>query len=872
MFDILFYIQLLGVVIGFANLVVVSLQKSSENQKILMAASTCGFIGIVGYMFEMQAANLSEMMLAVRFGYIGKCYVMILLILFECRYCNVKVSDKIIKGIFIFDTFMLLAILTCPQHNFYYKNIRMVNTGFFPHLQFDRGIGYYMFMAVTLGLMLYSCYISLTQCLKRKGEERKRIFLLMLAGVFPTAILALYLSGILNAFDPTPIGITISCCLVTVNVLNYGLLDTIQLARENVIENMKEGLLIVDTNYNLLYYNEVARTIFPQLDNAAERKELITKLFTQDKESVYNSQNKNYEVRISPLLEETTLKGHMAWIFDMTFINRYTDEMISLKQEAERANQAKSVFLANMSHEIRTPMNAIMGFSSLALQGTQVEQMKEQIGYIYNAARSLLNIINEILDISKIESGKLELSLRDYTTKSLFADVVSIITSQLHKKPIQFVYEIPEEFPAVLNGDETRLREILINLLNNAVKYTKEGQITFRIETVSRAEDTITFRIQVIDTGVGIRKEEQEKIFGMFVRSDNKENINIEGSGLGLSIVKGYVDLMGGTLQCESEYGKGTTFTVLLTQKIADASPMGRLEYSEEDLTTPVMLSFSGHSVLVVDDNEMNRIVTKQILEQYQLQTEVVSSGRLALEAVQKKHYDIIFMDHMMPEMDGVETLHRMRRTPGNLVHTTLVALTANAVDGVKDQLLAEGFDHYLSKPLMKDALERVLLACFQGDLLQQQPETVSKADSKTDPEATIEECLQWAGVDMKAGLSYCNGDSEIYYEILNLAIETYKEKSQKLERYFRNKEYRDYLVEIHGLKSSLWIVGATQLGHFAEKQEESLRSEDTQYLEETYSTLQKDYHSLICSIYETLAEFSMLREDLKDYKDVLFE
>ncbi|MDD6000229.1 MAG: histidine kinase N-terminal 7TM domain-containing protein [Lachnospiraceae bacterium] len=861
MFDILFHIQLLGVVIGFANLIVVSIQKSSENQKILMAASTCAFISIIAYTLEMQATNIPEMLLAARFGYIGKSYVMILLILFECRYCNVKISDKIMKGIFIFNTFMLLVILTCPQHDFYYKNIGMVTSGFFPHLQFERGIGYYMFMAVTLCLMGYSCYISLVQCLKRKGDERKRIFLLMLAGVFPTLILGLYLSGVLNEFDPTPIGITISCCLVTVNVLNYGLLDTMQLARENVIENIKEGVLIVDANYNLLYCNDVAKDIFPQLQDETKVNDIVTKVFDTEEESVYNSQNKNYEIRVSPLSEDSVVRGYMAWIFDMTFINRYTDEMIALKQEAERANQAKSVFLANMSHEIRTPMNAIMGFSSLALQEDNVEQMKEQIGYIYSSAKSLLNIINEILDISKIESGKLELSMRDYFTKTLFADVISIISSQIHADRVRFNYEIPENFPSVLNGDETRLREILINLLNNAVKYTQKGKIVLQIDIEDQTEDAVHFVMRITDTGVGIRKEEQEKIFGMFVRSDNKENINIEGSGLGLSIVKGYVELMGGTLVCDSEYGKGTSFSVHLTQKIVDARPMGCVEYNEEDVTKPVDLSFADYSALVVDDNEINLIVTKQILEQYQIQTDVVLSGQAAIEAIEQKHYDIIFIDHMMPEMDGVETMHRIRRMHGCLVHTILVALTANAIDGVKEQLLAEGFDHYLSKPLLKDALERLLLACFQVKQAEQQIAAAGKP--------AIEERLQRAGVDMKAGLSYCNGDTEIYYEILNLAIETYNEKSQKLEQYYRSRDYKNYLVAIHGLKSTLWIVGATGLGDFAQRQEHSLKSENTEYVENTYSALQKDYHELVCHIYETLVEFSLIRDDLKHWKSM---
>lgn len=857
MFDILFHIQLLGVVIGFANLIIVSMQKSSENQKILMAASTCAFIGIIAYTFEMQATNVPEMLLAARFGYIGKSYVMILLILFECKYCNVKVSTVIIKGIFIFNTFMLLLVLTCPQHNFYYKNITLVNTGFFPHLQFDRGIGYYMFMTVTLGLMGYSCYISLIQCLKRRGNERKRIFLLMLAGVFPTLILGLYLSGVMNEFDPTPIGITISCCLVTLNVLNYGLLDTMQLAKENVIENVKEGVLIIDSNSNLLYYNEIAREIFPQLENPNMTGDVVNTVFSKNGESVYNIGNKNYEIRISPLVEDTTIKGYMAWIFDMTFINRYTNEMIVLRQEAERANQAKSLFLANMSHEIRTPMNAIMGFSSLALQGDNIDKIKEQIRYIYNSARSLLNIINEILDISKIETGRLELSQSNYDTKVLFSDVLSLVASQIHTDQVQFDYKIPVQFPSVLNGDETKVREILINLLNNAVKYTRKGRIVFRIRIEDQTAENITFTMQITDTGIGIRAEEQEKIFGMFERAGSQENINIEGSGLGLSIVKGYVELMGGTLQWDSEYGKGSTFSVQLTQKIVNAAPIGLLNSGTKIITAPVTLDYSGYSALVVDDNEINLIVTQQFLAQYQIQTDIVISGRLALEAIRKKHYDIIFVDHMMPEMDGIETVHQMRHMPGQLLNTVVVALTANAVDGVREHLLSEGFDHYLSKPLMKDALEQLLQGCLGARQMRQQVAITQ--------DVTIEKRLQTVGVDMQTGLSYCNGDTDIYYEILNLAVETYIEKCQKLQQYYRDRNFKNYQVEIHGLKSSLWIVGATELGQFAEQQEHFLQQGKTEYLEQTYNCFQAEYHQVVHGIYDTLVEFALLREDLKN-------
>ncbi|MGN0553858.1 MAG: ATP-binding protein, partial [Oscillospiraceae bacterium] len=393
---------------------------------------------------------------------------------------------------------------------------------------------------------------------------------------------------------------------------------------------------------------------------------------------------------------------------------RESNELREAKNIAEQANRAKSDFLANMSHEIRTPINAIMGMNEMVLRESKDEIIRDYAANIQNASKTLLSLINDILDFSKIEAGKMEIIPVTYDTAVLLNDVVNMIDIKAKQKQLEFRVDIDNSIPSMLYGDEVRNRQIIVNLLNNAVKYTKQGYIKLSVSAI-REEGRVTLRMQVSDSGIGIKEEDLNKLFEGFQRLDLEQNRNIEGTGLGLAITQRLVEQMNGRMEVSSIYGQGSVFTVYLPQEIRDEKPVGdfrqhleavskkQAEYKESFIAPDAR-------VLVVDDNEMNLAVVKALLKKTQVQVTVCMSGKECLEITAKESFDIILLDHMMPEMDGIETLKRLKTGENKCSSVPIIALTANAIVGAKAEYLNAGFADYLSKPIEGGSLEKMLL------------------------------------------------------------------------------------------------------------------------------------------------------------------
>jgi len=541
--------------------------------------------------------------------------------------------------------------------------------------------------------------------------------------------------------------------------------------------------------------------------------------------------------------------GYIIIVTDLSERMKNLQRLEEAKQEAESANRSKSAFLANMSHEIRTPMNAILGFSELLLKMDLSDSVRDYVSDIKNSCLNLLAVINDILDISKLDSGKAELSCSDYDTAALIQEVYHIIEVQARKKGLHFEMNADPRIPSELYGDKTRVRGILINLLNNAVKYTERGSVVFNIRLLKMDEKAVDLEYSITDTGIGLKESAIEHLFDTFARFDTQRNTNIEGTGLGLSIVNGYVKLMGGSIKVDSIYGRGSTFTVTLRQEIVDDSPLQLAKARREvkEVVNVEALKIRDTHVLVTDDNQINLKVIKNTLEYYGLVVDTATCGIDAIEMCENKRYDLVFMDQMMPHMDGIEAMQEIRLlSPHYAVGGAgkIVVLTANAILGVKEELLSKGFDEYLSKPLKFQELEKLLVQIVPRSKIVGNGGEGKSGQGMYTFDNPLEDMLPQ--VNVAAGLSHCNEDMSLYMDILHLLYDAAEEQLTSLYTLWGQKNYPDFIIEIHSIKTQLLNIGYSLLAQDAKALEMAGKENRLEYIEEHLDTFVNAYKELM--------------------------
>ena len=553
---------------------------------------------------------------------------------------------------------------------------------------------------------------------------------------------------------------------------------------------------------------------------------------------IHNDGEKSVVVVIEDVTELNELRDAQTALDKIRKLNK---EYEKAKDEAVRANEAKSLFLSNMSHEIRTPINAVLGMNEMILRECADEQLLSYAANIRSSGKTLLFLINDILDMSKIESGKMEIVRVEYAFANLMMDLWNVIFLRAQEKGLTLGFSLDETMPETLYGDDVRIKQIVTNLLTNAVKYTPQGGIELHASYEKTGKEQINLILSVKDTGMGIKKEDMGKLFESFQRLDEEKNRNIEGTGLGMNITTSLLKLMDGDMKVESEYGKGSVFTVIIPQKIVCDKPAGSFEdmksrQEQNHRKKQQTYEAPGASVLVVDDNDMNRKVFQSLLKRTKMQITTADSGKRCLELVQKEHFHIIFMDHMMPEMDGIETFHEIRKLSGcPNENTPVIVLTANALSGAREAYLQEGFADFLTKPVDGDLLEQTVAAYLPKELIQRK-EDFGRA-TETDSPENAEEDLSEYGISVKNGLGHAKGDSEMYLELVGMFLRE-QEKQEAMGQFVAGKNMKDYAIQVHGLKGNARTLGADALADMAYEHEMKSKAGDIAYIEAHWEEL----------------------------------
>lgn len=728
MYTVLLTIQYIGIVILFCELIFVFRQKPSRLQTLMLMILGGSLINFVGYLFEMKADTLQDALTAVKILYFGKPFIAFGIFLFVLEYLKIKLPSWLVCLLALLHIMATTLVLTCENQNFYYTTIEFVEDGVFPHLKFGHGLYYILYsglLLIYLIVMMVTCVNHLRQA-ESNIEKKRSMLLAAIAGVSLIGFVVFF-TGITKGYDSTIPAYVISNLLMLILLMKCGILDTLSVAKDSILDDYFEGLVILDNEDNLLYFNNEARRMFPEIKEITYRPALDKIIRLCETQEKMNVGDEIYEVTGCELKKNQETYGKFYLISNITESYSYTKNLERQKSIAEQANRAKTDFLARMSHEIRTPINSVLGMNEMILRESGEPEIRGYAANVRASANSLLNIINDILDSTKIESGKMDILTVDYELDGMLNDLVNMIYTWAEEKELQFEVIVDPTLPNKLIGDDVRIKQVLTNLLTNAVKYTQKGKVRLTVGGMVQ-DDKVVMHYEVADTGIGIREEDLSKLFEAFERIDEVRNRNIEGTGLGMNIVMNLLEMMESKLKVDSVYGSGSTFSFDLIQYVRESGAIGdfqgRIKTARRENTYHAMFQAPEAKVLVVDDNEINRQVFSSLLKRTEIQVTEAASGEQCLELIKKEHFDAIFLDHMMPGMDGIQTLRHIKAMEEHLCkNVPVIVLTANAVSGAREQYLQAGFDNFLSKPLEPNKLEQLLMHYLPEEYIIKQSE-----------------------------------------------------------------------------------------------------------------------------------------------------
>ncbi len=939
-------IPLIGAVIPLVGIFVLMSKEQNSSSTNLMVANIGCLIMNGAYCLMLRTNNPSEATLALKMEYLGNFLFYYFFIKFILAYMQLDTRHKTIRVFskiwLVFEAFALLIMWDDKRREMAFGELDYVEDVRYGYhfLSQEGGVVYairYGFLTAFLLALIGYMIVRRIQLRNQGGTEKQNLSHLIIAKFVVIIPLALELLFKFN-FEVVPLFSAVAVLLIILSVIEGDIFNILDLGRGWMVENFDAMFLVADKSYGYLDSNKYAKKNFEELSGIHKGEKLsdrLERLFKSEEEEIV-IEDRHYKKYIRDLNVKNKIRGHAMILVDLTENYNMMEQLKEAKLRAEEANESKSNFLSNMSHEIRTPMNAIVGMTEILLRSDLSEQDRGYLMNIKNSGASLLTIINDILDFSKIESGKLEIIEEEYEPMSILSDLSMIFLNRIGDKPIELIFDIDKDLPNRLYGDSIRIRQVIINIANNAIKFTEAGYVRLTIKMTRMAEaDMVDLAISIRDSGQGIKPDDLKKLFGSFQQVDTKKNRNKEGTGLGLAISKQLVENMGGQIGVRSEYGKGSEFYFNIPQRVVGSqiaavikeeaivhepmvvsglmrdqrlleqmkhmaegyglryvdcyqardngdkvdfffvdegvyrdlkeniekhfvangtelcvlqNPMRENVWNEQVTvvnkplytlnfcqvinheTTAVFVETDNvmnfvapqAQILIVDDNEMNLKVARGLLQPLRMNIDTASSGKQAIEMVQEKRYHIVFMDHMMPVMDGVETTQNIRKLADEYIQNMpIIALTANAVMGAREIFKEAGMNDFVAKPIeLKDICSKIR-AWLPNELVHKLSAPAAVQEQIPQQELPVIEGLNVAeGVKNSGSLELFTNLLGDFYKLIDL-------KSTKIEKCLADGMIRDYTIEVHALKNTARMIGALELSELFYKMEQCGNAED---------------------------------------------
>ena len=838
-------LHIFGVLVAFDLLVIVFRKEDTNYKGELILTIACCLVTLVAKSIYIVGGQKETMVVIGKMEYLGKCFGNFCALMFMIRWKNIKIPQWMIHLLLVVNMGFYVMIATVDYHHLYYKDYWLAPSkanlnGY--TLEISPAPMYYVYMAFLLAEIMTTIGIIISSyCSQRSMPNKGKIHFLMIAAMLsPMLLLSLRILKILKGDDPTPLGILLSCIFMSIAVVKYGLFDPVKNAKNYIIDNLKEAVIVTDADHRFLFLNSMADKIITSI-NKEQGYCTDDKIYTfiQGSQDFFDWKDRHYQVEETVLKDNELIQGYMMTIVDVTKIIEQNRLMKRLVLQTEDANRAKTNFVSNMSHEIRTPMNSIVGITEILLRSQHSPKEQEYLLNIQSSGRVLLTIINDVLDCSKMEAGKMQLFDEPYDTCSLFHDLRISMENRIGHSGLELIYDIDQDIPCKLKGDMGRIRQVIINLVNNAIKYTEKGSVRFSVHVRQKNTDKVMLYYEVADTGIGIRKEDQKILFDAFQRVEMDRNRYVEGTGLGLTISQNLVNMMGGVIEVESEYGKGSRFFFTIEQTIIDPTPVSAVNYNgQKDNVTEkeaecLFIAPEAH-ILLVDDNELNLVVAKELLKPLRMQIDTAENGLQAVKMVRDGQYDLVLMDHMMPVMDGIEAAKAIRALPEDKYQKLpIIALTANAMVDARKEFLNAGMNGFVAKPIDFTRICNQLKLWLPKDLVRDVPKEEAKkllADDLSDCEIQPEDPQM--GFSFEEGVNHC-GSKAALMKTIRIFYRTIDSKADKIEQCLKEGLISDYVVEVHALKSSALLIGAVPLSEAAKELEGYGKQGKTELLEE---------------------------------------